>query len=61
MKEDELNKNRIKGYKHLSDFSVTKTDITSVFYTLSSENSFRQSVYFEVKATEDCLFSIFFE
>ena len=57
--EDELNKNKIKGYKHLTDFSVIKTDITSVFYTLSAENSFRQSVYFDVKAKEDCLFSIF--
>ena len=56
---DELNKNRIKGYKHLSDFSVTKTDITSVFYTISAENNFRQNVYFDVKAKEDCLFSIF--
>ena len=56
---DELNKNRIKGYKHLSDFVVEESDITSHFHTIYAEDNYRQNIYFDIKATVDCLFSIF--
>ena len=51
--------NKIKGYKHLSRFSVDEKDSKSYFDSISGENSFRQNVFFEVKAKEDCLFSIY--
>ena len=56
---DNLMVNKIKGYKHLSRFSVDEKDSKSYFDSISGENSFRQNVFFEVKAKEDCLFSIY--
>ena len=56
---DEMNINKIKGYKHLSEFSVDEKDSKSHFDSISQENSFRQNLFFEVKAKRDCLFSIY--
>ena len=55
---DEFTINKIKGYKHLSKFSVDERDRKSFYEMISSENSFRQNLFFEVKAKRDCLFSI---
>ena len=55
---DELATNKIKGYKHLSKFSVDEKDRKSFYELISSENSYRQNLFFEVKAKRDCLFSI---
>ena len=44
--------------KQITKFSVDEKDSMSYFDSLDTGNSFRQSVYFEVKATKDCLFSI---
>ena len=57
--EDELNPGKVKGYKHLSHFTVEENDKNSHFDTISVENSFRQNVFFEVEAKIDCLFSIY--
>ena len=56
---DEFTINKIKGYKHLSEFSIDENESKSHFNSISKENSFRQNVYFEVKAKRDCLFSIY--
>jgi hypothetical protein len=50
--------NKIKGYKHLSRFSVDQKDTKSHYDTISQDNSFRQNIFFEIKAKTDCLFSI---
>ena len=55
---DNLMINKIKGYKHLSKFSVDQKDSKSHYDTISQENSFRQNIFFEIKAQKDCLFSI---
>jgi len=55
---DELMINKIKGYKHLSRFSVDQKDTKSHYDTISQDNSFRQNIFFEIKAKTDCLFSI---
>ena len=55
---DKYNSNLVKGYKHLSEFSVEKTDQLPHFDTISEINSYRQNVYFEIKAQTNCLFSI---
>ena len=55
---DELIINKIKGYKHLSKFSVDDKDKSSHYDTITAENSFRQNLYFEVKAKKDCLFFV---
>ena len=55
---DRYNNNLIKGYKHLSEFSVVKTDQISHYDTISEINSYRQNLYFEIKAQTNCLFSI---
>ena len=55
---DNLMINKIKGYKHLSRFSVDQKDTKSHYDTISADNSFRQNIYFEIKAKTDCLFSI---
>ena len=56
--DDEYNNIRIKGYKHISEFNVEKTDQLSHFDTISEINSYRQNLYFEIKAQTNCLFSI---
>ena len=56
-KNDDLIVDKIKGYKHISEFSVDEKD-SSYFDSISSQNSFRQNLYFEVEAKEDCLFSL---
>ena len=50
---------RVKGYKHISEFSVEEKDSKSYFDILSRENSYRQNVYFEINAKKNCLFSIY--
>ena len=55
---DGLATNKIKGYKHFSKFSVDEKDRKSFYELISSENSYRQNLFFEVKAKRDCLFSI---
>ena len=55
---DEHNPNKIKGYKHLSEFIVSSDDKTSKFDSISNDNSFRENIYFEVNARTNCLFSI---
>ena len=59
-KVEEYDDNIIKGYKHLGQFSVTEKDTLSYFDSITKENSFRQSIFFEIRAKNDCLFSIFF-
>ena len=54
---NELIKN-IKGYKHLSKFSVDENDRNPHYDLISADNSFRQNLFFEVKAKRDCLFSL---
>ena len=56
--DDELNPSKIKGYQHISEFSVVKSDTLSHFDSISEKNSYRQNLYFEVKAKTNCLFSI---
>ena len=56
---DNLITNKIKGYKHLSRFSVDQKDTKSHYDTISQDNSFRQNIFFEIKAKTDCLFSIY--
>jgi len=56
---DELNINKIEGYKHLSKFSVDEKDKSSHYDSITTENSFRQNLFFEVKAKKDCLFYIY--
>ena len=56
--DDELTINKIKGFKHLTKFSVDEKDKSSHYETITPENSFRQNLYFEVKAKRDCLFYI---
>ena len=55
---DNLMINKINGYKHLSQFAVDEKDTKSYFESISKENSFRQNLFFEIKAKIDCLFSI---
>ena len=55
---DELTINKIKGFKHLTKFSVDEKDKSSHYETITAENSFRQNLFFEVKAKRDCLFYI---
>ena len=55
---DNLMINKISGYKHLSQFAVDEKDTKSYFESISKENSFRQNLFFEIKAKIDCLFSI---
>ena len=50
--------NSVKGYKHLTKFSVDEKDSTSYYDLLDSGNTFRQNLFFELKAKKDCLFSI---
>ena len=57
--DDESGGQRIKGYKHISEFSVVKGDTHSHFDIITKENSYRQNLYFEINAKTDCLFSIF--
>ena len=56
--EDDTNVNLIKGYKHLTKFTVDEKDTMSYFDSIDSGNSFRQAVYFEIKPKKECLFSI---
>ena len=58
LEEDNLSTNKIKGYKHLTRFSVDEKDKSSHYDTITAENGFRQNVFFEVKAKKDCLFYI---
>ena len=55
---DEHNPNKIKGYKHLNEFTVSTDDKTSKFDSISNDESFRQNLYFEVTARTNCLFSL---
>ena len=59
-KVEDYDVNIIKGYKHLTQFSVAETDTLSYFDSITKDNSFRQNIFFEVRAIKDCLFSIFF-
>ena len=56
--EDENFPNKVKGYKHLSYFSV-ENNTNSYFGTISAQNSYGQNIFFELDAKEDCLFSLF--
>jgi len=55
---DELMINPIKRYMHLSKFSVDENDKNPHYDSISGDFSFRQNLYFEVKAKKDCLFSL---
>ena len=57
--DDDLITNKIKGYKHISEFSVDEKDSASYFDSITQENSFRQNLFFEIKAKTACLFSIY--
>ena len=56
--EDEKNPDIVKGYKHISEFSVVKGDSGAHFDSISEKNSYRQNLYFEVTARINCLFYI---
>ena len=56
--EDKENQNKKKRYKKLSAFNVEENDLASYFETISAENSYKQNIFFEIKAKIDCLFSI---
>ena len=57
--DDDAGGERIRGIKHLSEFSVDKGDAHAHFDSITKENSFRQNLYFEINAKTDFLFSIF--
>ena len=58
--DSEAYEDKIKGYKHLSQFSVDEKDSLSYFNSIDKDNSFRQNIFFEIKPKKDCLFSIHF-
>ena len=57
--ENSLNPSKVKGYKHISFFSVDKNDSNSFFDTISAQNSYQQNIFFEIDAKTDCLFSLY--
>ena len=55
----ENDKEKTKGYKHISKFSVEEKDSLSFFDTVSPEVSLTNYLVFEIIAKKDCLFSLY--